>query len=169
MNINKEIYKELKDLKDAFYNVYERYTYNKDFRSVMDSCKYYPFHGSLDETYGEGGIVYLKVVEDIYTNSAFDADFDENGYLQIDLFDIFGYSYGSFILAKQAGLDITFAWHLDEIPESPVYMLPNLCGLRRHSHRGKDYFYPFQSSRTYHSIFWRIKNTIIMIILQFQS
>ena len=39
--------------------------------------------GSLDETYGEGGIVYLKVVEDIYFNNAFDADFDENGNLYI--------------------------------------------------------------------------------------
>ena len=43
--------------------------------------------------------------------------------------DLWATAYGSFILAKQAGLDITFAWHLDEIPESPVYMLPNLCGL----------------------------------------
>ena len=43
--------------------------------------------------------------------------------------DLWATAYGAFILAKQAGLDITYAWHLDEIPQSPVYMLPNLCGL----------------------------------------
>ena len=42
--------------------------------------------------------------------------------------DVWGAAYGSFILAKQAGLDISFAWALDEIPESKVYMLPSLCG-----------------------------------------
>lgn len=35
-------------------------------------------------------------------------------------------AFGSFLLAKQAGLDITYAWCLDEIPVSPVYMLPSI-------------------------------------------
>lgn len=39
--------------------------------------------GTLDETYGEGGIAYLKVNPLIYMNCAFDADFDEDGYLYI--------------------------------------------------------------------------------------
>ena len=43
--------------------------------------------------------------------------------------DIWATAYGSFILAKQAGLDITYAWCQDEIPEAPAYILPNLCGL----------------------------------------
>lgn len=42
--------------------------------------------------------------------------------------DVWGAAYGSFILAKQAGLDVNFAWSLDEIPEADVYMLPSLCG-----------------------------------------
>lgn len=43
--------------------------------------------------------------------------------------DLWATAYGAFILGKQAGLDITYAWCQDEIPASPVYMLPNLCGL----------------------------------------
>ena len=43
--------------------------------------------------------------------------------------DIWATAYGAFILAKQAGLDITFAWCMDEIPEARAYILPNLCGL----------------------------------------
>ncbi len=37
--------------------------------------------GTLDETYGDGGIVYLKADDDIYLNCAFDADLNEEGYL----------------------------------------------------------------------------------------
>lgn len=37
-------------------------------------------------------------------------------------------AYGSFILAKQAGLDITFSWCDSEIPESDVYLLPSVTG-----------------------------------------
>lgn len=37
-------------------------------------------------------------------------------------------AYGSFILAKQSGLDISFCWCDDEIPESNVYLLPALTG-----------------------------------------
>lgn len=40
--------------------------------------------------------------------------------------DIWGTAYGSFLLAKQAGLDITFAWCHDEIPVAPAYFLPAL-------------------------------------------
>lgn len=35
-------------------------------------------------------------------------------------------AYGAFLLAKKAGLDITFAWCQDEIPAAPVYLLPAL-------------------------------------------
>ncbi len=38
-------------------------------------------------------------------------------------------AFGSFMLAKQAGLDITFAWCKDEIPAAPAYFLPTLTGL----------------------------------------
>lgn len=43
--------------------------------------------------------------------------------------DVWGAAYGSFVLAKQAGLDITYAWHEDEIPEAQVYLLPSLSGM----------------------------------------
>lgn len=36
-------------------------------------------------------------------------------------------AYGSFILAKQAGLDIEFTWHENKLPESEVYILPSLA------------------------------------------
>ena len=39
--------------------------------------------GTLDETYGEKGIVFLKVNPLIYMNCAFDADLDEDNYLYI--------------------------------------------------------------------------------------
>jgi hypothetical protein len=39
--------------------------------------------GSFDETYGDGGIVFLKVDPLVYMNCAFDADLDEDGYLYI--------------------------------------------------------------------------------------
>ncbi len=42
--------------------------------------------------------------------------------------DTWSVAYGSFILAKKAGLDISFAWCRDEIPESPIYLLPSLSG-----------------------------------------
>ncbi len=42
--------------------------------------------------------------------------------------DIWATAFGSFLLAKQAGLDITFAWCHDALPNAPVYMLPNLTG-----------------------------------------
>ena len=37
--------------------------------------------GSLDETYGDGGILYLKVNPLIYVNAAFDAVLNDDGYL----------------------------------------------------------------------------------------
>ena len=49
--------------------------------------------------------------------------------------DVWAAAYGSFILAKQAGLDITFAWHNDEIPDAPAYLLPSVSSdrvIRRH-------------------------------------
>ena len=39
--------------------------------------------GTLDETYGNDGIIYLKAKEDIYINYAFDAELDTNGNLFI--------------------------------------------------------------------------------------
>ena len=42
--------------------------------------------------------------------------------------DVWAAAYGSFILAKQAGLDIKFAWCKDAIPEAPAYIIPALSG-----------------------------------------
>lgn len=42
--------------------------------------------------------------------------------------DHWGVAFGTFMLAKQAGLDVEFAWCEDKIPESRVYMLPSVCG-----------------------------------------
>ena len=39
--------------------------------------------------------------------------------------DTWGVAYGTLILAKQAGLDISFVWHTEQIPESNVYLLPS--------------------------------------------
>lgn len=41
--------------------------------------------------------------------------------------DAWAVAYGSFILAKQAGLDVKFAFATDEIPESSIYIMPSLC------------------------------------------
>ncbi len=38
-------------------------------------------------------------------------------------------AYGTFLLAKQAGLDISFTWCHDELPMANVYLLPGLSGL----------------------------------------
>lgn len=40
--------------------------------------------------------------------------------------DTWAAAYGSFILAKQAGLDVEFAWHENALPESDIYILPSL-------------------------------------------
>ncbi|MBO5878967.1 MAG: beta-galactosidase trimerization domain-containing protein [Clostridia bacterium] len=40
--------------------------------------------------------------------------------------DTWAAAYGSFILAKQAGLDVEFVWHENALPESNVYILPSL-------------------------------------------
>ena len=42
--------------------------------------------------------------------------------------DSWAVAYGSFILAKQAGLDVAFSYVDDEIPESDAYLLPSLVG-----------------------------------------
>lgn len=42
--------------------------------------------------------------------------------------DVWSAAYGSFLLAKQAGLDITYAWCEDEIPEASSYLLPSVSG-----------------------------------------
>lgn len=42
--------------------------------------------------------------------------------------DMWTAAYGAFILAKQAGLDITFRYVDDELPDADVYMLPSLNG-----------------------------------------
>lgn len=38
-------------------------------------------------------------------------------------------AYSSFLLARQAAMDIRFAWHGQPIPEAPIYMLPCYSGL----------------------------------------
>lgn len=43
--------------------------------------------------------------------------------------DQWAVSYGAFLLAKQAGLDIQFCYCDDEIPEADVYMIPSAAGL----------------------------------------
>ncbi len=42
--------------------------------------------------------------------------------------DTWGVAYGAFMLAKQAGLDITFAYSEDVIPDADIYLLPSLFG-----------------------------------------
>lgn len=42
--------------------------------------------------------------------------------------DTWATAYGTFLLAKQAGVDIRFAWCHDEIPEAQTYLLPSLNG-----------------------------------------
>ncbi len=42
--------------------------------------------------------------------------------------DVWAAAFGSFMLAKQAGLDITFAWCDDSIPDAKAYLLPALTG-----------------------------------------
>lgn len=40
--------------------------------------------------------------------------------------DHWAVAYGTFMLAKQAGLDITFAWCHDELPHAKAYFLPSI-------------------------------------------
>lgn len=50
--------------------------------------------------------------------------------------DSWAAAYGSYVLAKQAGMEITFAWQNDDIPEADCYLVPALTGnngLRRHT------------------------------------
>ena len=42
--------------------------------------------------------------------------------------DTWGVAYMSFILAKQAGLDIEFAYAEQPLPEASLYLLPSVCG-----------------------------------------
>ena len=42
--------------------------------------------------------------------------------------DCWGVAYGTFMLAKQAGLDIKFAYSEDVIPDADIYLLPSLFG-----------------------------------------
>ena len=42
--------------------------------------------------------------------------------------DCWGVAYGAFLLAKQAGLDIRFAFAEDGIPDADIYLLPSLAG-----------------------------------------
>ncbi|MBR2465317.1 MAG: cellulase family glycosylhydrolase [Clostridia bacterium] len=42
--------------------------------------------------------------------------------------DTWGAAYGSFVLAKEAGLDAQYVWHGDKLPDSDVYVLPSLVG-----------------------------------------
>ena len=42
--------------------------------------------------------------------------------------DTWANAYGTFILAKQAGLDVSVAWCEDKLPDSNVYIIPGVCG-----------------------------------------
>ncbi len=42
--------------------------------------------------------------------------------------DQWGTAFSSFILAKQAGFDLTFCYHGQSLPEAELYLLPNVCG-----------------------------------------
>ena len=42
--------------------------------------------------------------------------------------DAWGVAYGTFMLAKQAGLDIQFAYATDVIPDAKVYLMPSMYG-----------------------------------------
>ena len=42
--------------------------------------------------------------------------------------DSWGVAYGTFMLAKQAGLDISFAYADDIIPDADVYLMPSMVG-----------------------------------------
>lgn len=42
--------------------------------------------------------------------------------------DCWAAAYGAFLLAKQAGLDLSFAWINDPLPDARVYLLPSLNG-----------------------------------------
>ncbi|MBE6626588.1 MAG: beta-mannanase [Ruminococcaceae bacterium] len=47
-------------------------------------------------------------------------------------------AYGTFILAKQAGLDVEFTWYNEEIPESDVYLMPCVSSNHAISKRAMD-------------------------------
>ncbi len=42
--------------------------------------------------------------------------------------DTWANAYGTFLMAKQAGLDIRFAWCHDELPQAKTYFLPSMSG-----------------------------------------
>ena len=42
--------------------------------------------------------------------------------------DYWGNAYMSFVLAKQAGMDIEFAYAEQELPDAPLYLMPGVCG-----------------------------------------
>ena len=42
--------------------------------------------------------------------------------------DYWANAYMSFTLAKQAGLDLEFAYSDQELPDAPLYLLPGICG-----------------------------------------
>ena len=42
--------------------------------------------------------------------------------------DVWAAAYGAFLMAKQAKLELTFAWADGPIPEAPAYLLPSLTG-----------------------------------------
>jgi len=44
--------------------------------------------------------------------------------------DQWGVAFGSYVLAAQAGLPIRFAWGGDELPDSPLYLMPSIGGGR---------------------------------------
>ena len=46
--------------------------------------------------------------------------------------DSWGVAYAAFLLAKQAGVDITFQYEDQPLRDAPVYLLPNLAGLPSH-------------------------------------
>ena len=71
-----------------------------DFSGFLENFE----HGVLPERITDAVVVLTKE-QDTWTNA-----------------------YGTFLLAKQAGLDVTFTWCEQKLPKSNVYIMPGVCG-----------------------------------------
>jgi endo-1,4-beta-mannosidase len=49
--------------------------------------------------------------------------------------DAWGAAYMTYCLAEKAGIDIEFAWAEQKLPDSPLYLLPSVCGTEAISKR----------------------------------
>lgn len=68
--------------------------------------------------------------------------------------DTWANAYGTFIMAKQAGLDATFSWCEDPLPKSDIYIMPGISGTAP------------MSLHKYNEVFDRVKEgaTLVMSI-----